>query len=309
MTNGVASCNGTHPAVAGTDIVKRYGDLLVLDHVSVSVAPGEFLGIVGPNGAGKTTLIEILEGLRKADSGSVEVLGQRPWPRNPALLARMAVHTQTPAFFPLHTVAEHIGVIAALYGHGQADAARALDRVGLGGKRDSRAEKLSGGEKQRLALACVLVHDPQLLFLDEPTAALDTEARATLMDLLRGLKAEGITAVYTTHQMSEAQTLCDRVAILARGQIVASDTPLRLIRTMDAPTKVSIPVERLTPTRAMTLPGAESVRVEGELTVISTREPGKVLRAIGELVGLDDVETVRGTLEDVYLRLTGSEQS
>jgi ABC-2 type transport system ATP-binding protein len=295
------------PAVVGTGIVKRYGGLLVLDHVSVTVERGEFFGIVGPNGAGKTTLIEILEGLRRPDNGSVDVLGTRPWPRDSGLLRRIAVHTQSPAFFPYHTVAEQITVVARLYGFDRADAMATLERVGLAGKGKTKTQNLSGGESQRLALACVLVHRPELLFLDEPTAALDTLARNTLLDLLRDLKSQGITAIYTTHQLSEAQVLCDRVAILANGKIVANDTPVQLIRTLNAPTKISIPADRLTPTRASHLPGADAVKVEGGLTVITTREPGKLLQAMAELTGLDDVETKHGSLEDVYLRLTGAE--
>ncbi len=301
--------SSARPAVACADVVKRYGGLLVLDKVSLTVAPGEFFGIVGPNGAGKTTLIEIMEGLRQPGSGSVEVLGHRPWPRNPELLRKIAVHTQSSAFFPSHTVAEHATVVAELYGYGRDAAMTALERMGLHGRRTSRADSLSGGERQRLALACALVHNPELLFLDEPTAALDTHARTTLLGLLSDLKSQGITVIYTTHQMGEAQALCDRVAILVRGQIVANDTPLQLIRAADAMTRISVPVDRLTPTRAGTLPGAESVQVEGQFTVISSRQAGRVLAAIADLIGLDDIETRHGSLEDVYLRLTQPDEA
>lgn len=295
------------PVIAVSEIAKRYDGVDVLSSVSFTVAPGEFFGIVGPNGAGKTTLIETMEGLRDPDSGTVTVLGYDPTAREPELLRGIAVHTQAPAFFPAHTAVEHLTAMAALYGVGPVRAREVLAQVGLADKADTRIDRLSGGQRQRLALASALVHDPRLLFLDEPTGALDTEARTVLLDLLRALKAQGRTIVYTTHHLAEAQTLCDRVAVLSRGSVIALDSPAALIRAAGSATRIVIPAGRLAPARARTLDGVDTVASEGLSTVITTRNPGRVLTAVAALVGLDEVETSKGTLEDVYLQLTGTE--
>jgi ABC-2 type transport system ATP-binding protein len=161
------------PAVVAADVRKAYGELRAVDGISFTVAPGEFFGIVGPNGAGKTTLIEILEGLRRPDSGEVEVLGQRPSPRNRALLPLVGVQMQSSAFFVRLTALEHLRTVAALYGVGHRRADEVLEMAGLSGAAGTRIDKLSGGQRQRLAIAGALTHDPRLLFLDEPTAAVD----------------------------------------------------------------------------------------------------------------------------------------
>ncbi|MBC7269384.1 MAG: ABC transporter ATP-binding protein, partial [Streptomyces sp.] len=151
-------------------VSKRYGSRQALDGVSLRVARGEFFGLLGPNGAGKTTLVEIMEGLRRADSGTVGVLGASPWPRDAALLPRLGVQTQSSAFFVRLTAQEHLATVAALYGAGRAAVERTLQAVALTQQRDTRVEDLSGGQRQRLAIASALVHDPELIFLDEPTA-------------------------------------------------------------------------------------------------------------------------------------------
>ncbi|HEY3483687.1 MAG TPA: ABC transporter ATP-binding protein, partial [Streptomyces sp.] len=168
------------PAVVLDGVSKRYGEVRALDGVSLTVEQGEFFGVLGPNGAGKTTLVEIVEGMRKADAGTVAVFGESPWPRNIALLRRMGVQTQASAFFTRLTAWEHLETVAALHGLDRAAARRALELVGLEDKARSRVDDLSGGQRQRLALATALVHEPDLIFLDEPTAALDPEARRAL---------------------------------------------------------------------------------------------------------------------------------
>jgi ABC-2 type transport system ATP-binding protein len=306
---GTASATRSEPAIEVSAVVKNYDGVAVLGGVSLTVATGEFFGIVGPNGAGKTTLIEIMEGLRRADSGSVTVLGYDPTKRHPGLLRAIAVHTQAPAFFPAHTALEHLTAMAALYRVGTGRVADMLEQVGLTAKAGTRVDRLSGGQRQRLALASALVHDPRLLFLDEPTSALDTEARNTLLDLLRGLKTQGRTVVYTTHQLTEAQSLCDRVAILSKGSVIALDSPEALIRAAGSATRVVVPAHRLAVARARAIDGVDTVTTEGLSTVITTRAPGRVLEAVAAIAGLDEVETSKGTLEDVYLQLTGSENT
>ncbi|SPE61804.1 Fluoroquinolones export ATP-binding proteinc/MT2762 [Streptomyces netropsis] len=296
------------PAIVLEDVRKRYGDVQAVAGISLIVGRGEFFGVLGPNGAGKTTLIEIVEGLREADSGSVSVLGLPPWPRNRALLPRLGVQTQSSAFFTRLTAREHLSTVAALYGVGREGVERTLSLVGLLGQADIRVEVLSGGQRQRLAIASALVHGPELIFLDEPTAALDPQARRDLWKVLRALKGEGRTIVYTTHHLDEAEALCDRVAIVVAGSVVALDSPGRLVGAAKAPTRLLVPADRLTVERAERIEGVDRVCVEGDSVVIETRAAGPVLAAVGEAAGLDGVRTRTATLEDVYLELTGSEQ-
>jgi ABC-2 type transport system ATP-binding protein len=178
-------------AIEVRGLVKTYGDLRAVDDVSLEVAEGEFFGILGPNGAGKTTILEIIEGLRRPDAGTATVLGESPWPRNPRLLPRIGVQLQASSFFERLTAREQIHTFASLYGVPAARADEWLERVGLVDKAGTRVEDLSGGQTQRLSIACALVHDPELLFLDEPTASLDPQARRNLWDLLEGINDTG----------------------------------------------------------------------------------------------------------------------
>src|SRR5262245_45626352 len=193
------------------DLHKRYGEVHAVDGVSFVVEEGEFFGILGPNGAGKTTTLEIIEGLREADSGEVEVLGMRPWPRNSKLLPRIGVQLQASSFFERLTAREQIRTFASLYGVAARKADEMLATVGLEDKADTQAQQLSGGQAQRLSIACALVHGPDVVFLDEPSAALDPQGRRNLWDLLRTINEAGRTVVLTTHHMDEAESLCDRV--------------------------------------------------------------------------------------------------
>ncbi|SCK07024.1 ABC-2 type transport system ATP-binding protein [Streptomyces sp. WMMB 714] len=311
MTDATAVPAERHEAAAQTTIVieeirKRYGDRDAVAGVSLQVRRGEFFGLLGPNGAGKTTLVEIMEGLREADSGKVTVLGQQPWPRNVELLPRMGVQTQSSAFFVRQTAREHLTTVAALFGVGHDAADSALADVGLTGQRDVMVENLSGGQRQRLAIASALVHGPELIFLDEPTAALDPQARRDLWEVLRGLKRQGRTIVYTTHHLDEAEALCDRVAILVDGRIAALDTPHNLVSSAGVPTRLMIPAGRLSPEEALAIEGVDSAELQGGSLVLETRVSGQVLTAVDKLAGLNDVQTRTATLEDVYLELTGS---
>ena len=218
----------TSKAITAEGLRKRYGETQAVDGVSFEVERGEFYGILGPNGAGKTTTLEIVEGLREPDEGSARLLGEPSWPRKPELLQRIGVQLQASAFFERLSAREQIHTFASLYGVPGARADEMLETVGLTDKRGTRENKLSGGQAQRLSIACALVHDPELVFLDEPTTGLDPQARRNLWDLLRTINSEGRTVVLTTHYMDEAEHLCDRVAVMDHGRILRVGAPARL---------------------------------------------------------------------------------
>jgi len=295
------------PAIEVLDLVKTYGTLRAVDGVSLEVAEGEFVGILGPNGAGKTTLLETIEGLRQPDSGTARVLGEPVWPRNPALLPRIGVQLQASSFFERLTAREQIRTFAALYDVPVATADEWLERVGLEDKADTRVENLSGGQAQRLSIACALVHDPEVLFLDEPTAALDPQARRNLWDLLSGLNDSGRTVVLTTHYLDEAETLCDRVAIMDHGRILETGTPAALVRGLDAPARITVAPGALTLDEARTIDGVDDAAESVDGVVLTTRAPAQVVARLAEKDQLDGVSVHTGTLEDVFLSLTGRE--
>ncbi|MDQ3403707.1 MAG: ABC transporter ATP-binding protein [Actinomycetota bacterium] len=294
-------------AIVVEDIRKSYGDLKAVDGVSFSVSEGEFFGILGPNGAGKTTILEIVEGLREPDGGSVRLLDQNPFPRNVSLLPRIGVQLQASAFFDKLTAIEQLETFASLYGVDATTAGEMLDLVGLTDKAHTREDKLSGGQRQRLSIACALVHDPDVVFLDEPTAALDPQARRNLWDVLRAIRERGKTIVYTTHYLDEAEILCDRVAIMDHGKILAMDTPAALVRDLDAPAHVRLERGTLDLADASVLPGADEVTEDDQSLTISTRAPAPLLSALAERGALDGLQVRTATLEDVFLNLTGRE--
>ena len=297
----------TAPAIEVVDLTMTYGSLRAVDGVSLEVAEGEFVGILGPNGAGKTTTLETIEGLRRPDSGTVRVLGQPVWPRNASLLPRMGVQLQASSFFERLTAREQIQTFAALYGVSSAKADEWLERVGLADKADSRVEDLSGGQAQRLSIASALVHEPEVVFLDEPTAALDPQARRNLWDLLSGINDSGRTVVLTTHYMDEAEVLCDRVAIMDAGRILRVDSPAALIRALDAPARITVAPGQLTLDEAQRLDGVDEATESPDGVVLVTRHPAAVVSRLAETDHLDGVRVQTGTLEDVFLDLTGRE--
>ena len=242
--NAAARVGPMGAAIEVVDLAKAYGEpravIRAVDGVTFDVGEGEFFGILGPNGAGKTTILEMIEGLRRPDAGSITLLGESPWPRNPGLLPRIGVQLQSTAFFERLTAREQIRTMASLYAVGPGVADEWLERVGLVDKADTRVGDLSGGQAQRLSIACALVHDPEVVFLDEPTAALDPQARRNLWELLAGLNDSGRTVVLTTHYMDEAEVLCDRVAIIDHGRILELDSPASLVRGLDAPTRITV---------------------------------------------------------------------
>jgi ABC-2 type transport system ATP-binding protein len=299
--------------IAVQDLRKSYGSLAAVDGVSFDVEQGEFFGILGPNGAGKTTTLEMLEGLRQPDGGSLSVLGLPPWPRNPALLPRIGVQLQASSFFERLTVREQIETFASLYGVSARRADEMLGIVGLTESAATKTEKLSGGQAQRLSIACALVHDPELVFLDEPTGALDPQARRNLWDLLRQINADGRTVVLTTHHMDEAEILCDRVAIMDHGKILQLGPPATLVRGLDSPVRISIESGVLSGADASVLASAAAagepaeVEDDGVTLTFATRQPAAILASLADRHALAGLRVQGATLEDVFLKLTGRE--
>ena len=293
--------------IAVDGISKTYGSLKAVDNVSFDVKPGEFFGLLGPNGAGKTTTLEMIEGLRQPDSGTVRIDGKDPWSRDPDLQRRIGVQLQSSAFFERLTAREQLHTFASLYDVSGSHADELLEQVGLTDKAKSPVEKLSGGQAQRLSIACALVHDPDVVFLDEPTAALDPQARRNLWDFLRSLNQTGRTVVLTTHYMEEAEELCDRVAIVDHGRLLELDTPTALVRALDAPTRIKVETSALTQAEASQISGVEQVDVTIDSIVLTTREPGAVLAALADRNALEGLSVSGANLEDVFLRHTGRE--
>ncbi|HEY8732128.1 MAG TPA: ABC transporter ATP-binding protein [Candidatus Limnocylindria bacterium] len=213
------------------DLRKRYGDIEAVRGISFDVLEGEIFGLLGPNGAGKTTTVEILEGLRKADGGDAIVDGIDVHNEPAKAKARVGVQLQQSAFPENFTARETVELFALCYGV-TVDPLALLKDVDLEDKAGQRQEKLSGGQRQRLSIATALVNKPRVLFLDEPTTGLDPQARRNLWELVRGIRRSGTTVFLTTHYMDEAEVLCDRVAVMDHGQIIAMDPPRTLITAL-----------------------------------------------------------------------------
>ena len=213
------------------DLRKVYGDKVAVDGISFEVKKGEIFGILGPNGAGKTTTLEMIETLRPIDGGQISVAGIDVASQPARVKQIIGVQPQTPAFQDKQKLVEIIEMFAAAYGE-KVNPQEFLDDVQLGEKANAYAEQLSGGQKQRLSIAVALVHNPKVFFLDEPTTGLDPQARRNLWDLIRQVRDRGVTVIMTTHYLDEAELLCDRVAIMDEGKIIALDTPKNLIKQL-----------------------------------------------------------------------------
>ena len=300
------------PAVLCRGLHKKYGEVVAVAGLDLEVRAGECFGLLGPNGAGKTTTIEILEGLLDADAGDVEVLGLR-WGRdNRALRQKLGIQLQDTQLSDKLTVEEVVRLFRSFYDRGPGVDA-VLGMVELQSKRNARVSNLSGGQKQRLAVACALVNEPDLLFLDEPSTGLDPQSRRQLWSLLQRFRARGGTIVITTHYMDEAEVLCDRVAIVDRGRVIALGTPRELIASLGAEHVIEfetdgaagLPVERL-----RTLPGVTDVRVQGAATSLHVNElhsamPALLAGLVRAGLSMSRLATHHATLEDVFVAHTG----
>jgi ABC-2 type transport system ATP-binding protein len=293
-----------------SNLVKRYDDVLAVDGISLEVRRGECFGLLGPNGAGKTTTVEIFEGLLDRDAGEVEILGQT-WERaGRKIRERIGITLQETQFIDKLTVLETLVLFRSFYRNGP-DPEAVLKWVELGEKANARFGKLSGGQKQRLSVACSLVGDPELLFLDEPTTGLDPVSRRQIWEGIHAFKARGGSVLLTTHYMDEAHRLCDRVAIIDHGRVIALDTPARLIATLGAEHVVEFQTEPAPDVaRLESLPEVRSVRVDDGTVSLTVAEVHRAVPALlGELQrqGLDltNLVTHHATLEDVFVSLTG----
>lgn len=292
-------------------LVKRFTDVTAVNQLDLEVFAGECFGLLGPNGAGKTTTVEIFEGLTPPDEGAVELLGQS-WNNgdNRTLRERIGVQLQETQLAEKVTVVETIRLFRSFYNRGH-DVEDVIHTVALEEKRNARVGKLSGGQKQRLAVACALVSDPELLFLDEPTTGLDPQARLSLWDIVDRFRAGGGTILLTTHYMEEAARLCDRVAIMDHGKVIALGTPADLIESLGADQIVEFSVTQPLDDDSLTnLPAVSNLHKRGEIYALTVSEIGVALPALfaeikrqqSELVTLT---THQATLEDVFVSLTG----
>jgi ABC-2 type transport system ATP-binding protein len=300
-------------ALLGQDLRKYYGDVRAVDGLDLDVGAGECFGLLGPNGAGKTTTIEICEGLLFPDSGRVEILGLR-WDREEKQLRqRLGIQLQETQLADKLTVAEVVRLFRSFYERGRT-VDEVIRLVQLEEKRDGRVGKLSGGQKQRLALACAIVGDPDLLFLDEPTTGLDPQSRRQLWDLITDFKAHGRTILLTTHYMDEAEILCDRVAIVDHGKVIALGTPRELIRSLGAEHVVDFALSADgTQLDEATLRSIDGVRAARARAGGYELNAGELHRTVPALLGflaerkleLAQLTTHSATLEDVFVSLTG----
>ena len=305
------------PSLLLRGVRKAFADVQAVDGLDLEVGWGECFGLLGPNGAGKTTTIEVCEGLTAPDVGTVELLGLN-WQKSGAeLRQRIGIQLQETQFPEKLTVEETLRMFRSFFKRG-ISVEESIKTAQLEEKRSSRVGGLSGGQKQRLAMACALVGDPELLFLDEPTTGLDPQARRHLWDLVDELKQAGRTIILTTHYMDEAQRLCDRVAIMDHGKVIALGTPQQLIGTVGGEDIVEFAVSGtearghgdLDAARLTAIPGVHSHRVDAGLHQLSVSELHlSVPRIFAELaeqgLHLSEFRTHSATLEDVFVRLTG----
>jgi ABC-2 type transport system ATP-binding protein len=289
---------------------KQYPKVLAVDNLDLDVPRGEVFGLLGPNGAGKTTTLEIIEGLTLADSGVIEILGLDWRHHGKEIRSRMGVQLQSTSLFNKITPREALDLYGSYYPR-RRSTKELLDLVQLNEKADAYHITLSGGQQQRLAIALALVNDPELVFLDEPTTGLDPQARRSLWEVIRHMKGEGRTVILTTHYMEEAETLCDRLAIMDQGRILTIGTPMELIQQLGLPSIVEFAFKGAAPDpAAFAHKLGQAVEGRGDLWEIPTQDPKGLLPCLLDFAELEQVpyEQVhvrRATLEDVFLHRTG----
>ena len=295
------------------ELRKYYGDVRAVDGLDLAVASGECFGLLGPNGAGKTTTIEICEGLLVPDAGRVELLGLTWQHDAKTLRQRLGIQLQETQLAEKLTVEETVRLFRSFYDKGR-PVDEVIRLVQLGEKRGARVGKLSGGQKQRLALACAIVSDPDLMFLDEPTTGLDPQSRRQLWDLITDFKAHGRTIMLTTHYMDEAEILCDRVAIVDHGKVIALGTPRELIGSLGAEHVVEFALDNgAPPLDERTLRALDGVRVARPRAGGWELQVGELHRTVPALLAflaernleMSQLTTHSASLEDVFVSLTG----
>jgi ABC-2 type transport system ATP-binding protein len=301
--------NDTAIALEVRELRKSYGPLTAVDGLSFEVQRGEIFGVVGPNGAGKTTTIECAEGLRRSDSGSLTVLGLDPRRDRRKLHERIGIQLQESSLAPRIRVWEALALFASLYRR-SVPWEGLLEHLDLAEKRNAYFTGLSGGQKQRLFIALALVNDPELVFFDELTTGLDPHARRSMWELVRSLRDQGKTVILSTHFMEEAERLCDRVAVVDHGRIVALDSPARLISSLGDNVRLVLTIEgepQLDNLRS--IDGVVAARLDGGRLEIEGRGAGLSSRVLHHLIAAGaethDLRTEQATLEDVFLALTG----
>ncbi|HHV62610.1 MAG TPA: ABC transporter ATP-binding protein [Firmicutes bacterium] len=297
-------------AIIASGLRKAYGNVRAVDGLDLRVEAGQVFGMLGPNGAGKTTTVEILVGLRDRDSGNVSVLGYDPGRQGREVKWRIGVQLQSYGLYPRLTVREVVRLFASFY-RNTLPVDEVIERVGLTAKANTIVKALSGGQAQRLAVALAMVNDADLIFLDEPTTGLDPQARRGLWDVIRNMKDRGKTVFLTTHYMDEAERLCDTVAVVDHGKVIALDSPSRLIsehfqeQAVEFSNSISNDREKF-----QSLPGVSRAQFDGEKATLYTKDVTRTIAALMELaqrdgIPIDDVIVRRATLEDVFLKLTG----
>jgi ABC-2 type transport system ATP-binding protein len=299
-------------AISCHGLRKHYGDVKAVDGLDLEVSAGECFGMLGPNGAGKTTTIEILEGLTPPDAGEVTILGRRWGSHERELRERLGISLQETRLTEKLTVYETLALFRSFYVRGR-DPERLMADLSLEEKRDARVGKLSGGQRQRLAVACALAGDPEILFLDEPTTGLDPQSRLQLWERIAAYKAAGRTVLLTTHYMEEAERLCDRVAVVDHGKIIAQGSPAELIAGLHAPHIIEFSTEPAVADELLArVPGIGERRQRDGRWLLAAASLAQAVPALlsaldGAGAKLVSLSTHRATLEDVFIGLTGRE--
>jgi ABC-2 type transport system ATP-binding protein len=297
--------------VSVENLHKHYDDVKAVNGLSFEVLTGEIFGFLGPNGAGKTTTIEIIEGYKVADSGRATVLGLDPRRDRYELRERIGLMLQETSLYPDLKVGELLSLFASYYRH-SVDPGALLEMIGLEEKKNALVRELSGGQRQRVVFVLALINDPELLFLDEPSAGLDPQSRRAIWEWIDLARKKGKTVFLTTHYIDEAESLCDRVAIVDHGRIIALDTPKQLMASAEVEQRIAFVIEgALDVSRLQALPGAIRVLGDGHgQFTLYAREAQPALKSLIELsetngFQLRGLEVEGATLEDVFIRLTG----
>ena len=304
------SLNASNVVIQVDDLFKHYGELKAVDGVSFDVERGEVFGILGPNGAGKTTTLECIEGLIEPTSGRTIVLGIDTQREPQKVKERIGVQLQASAYFDYLTLKEILDLFGMFY-HRRVDPLELLEQVNLADRANTTVNKLSGGQQQRFTIAATLVNDPEVVFLDEPTTGLDPQARRSLWEFVQAINEAGRTVVLTTHYMQEAEFLCDRIAIMDRGKIVALDTPANLVRSLPVPYQIRLGAECLDFIGEIRqLACVQDAVVEDSVVRLLSTDASETVPALmewanGSNVRLSHLEVIPSNLEDVFLSITG----